>query len=160
MVRFSVCSMMGSGKQTKPGATNSCSFVLQQHQLISSCSSCIRMIVQYPPEYEKQLHPVLQLLQPHQHQGVVRIARHSIFQLEERAVLCEENLLSVLAARLVQGLNAVLDPRGRVGINRASHDGNISPDHLCRMYKNFIKIPIRIIRKTICHHGALKHFRL
>ena len=68
-------------------------------------------------EYEQKLHPVLQLLQADQHHGVVRIAGHTVLQLEERTVFGEENLLPVLTARLIQGLNAMLDPGGRISVN-------------------------------------------
>ena len=82
------------------------------------------------PENEQQLHPVLQLLQSNKNKGIIRVASHSILQLEERAVLSEEHLLPVLATRLVERLDAVLDPRRGIRVHRTSHYRHISPDHL------------------------------
>ena len=73
------------------------------------------------PEYKQQLHPVLQLLQSNKNKGIIGVASHSILQLEERAILGEEHLLSVLATRLVKSLEAVLDPRRGIGVHRTSH---------------------------------------
>ena len=86
---------------------------LQQRPIIS--------LFQEIPEYEQQLHPVLQLLQSNKNKGIIRVTRHSVLQLEERAILGEEHLLSVLATRLVERLEAVLDPRGGIGVHRTSH---------------------------------------
>merc|ERR1719367_1773416 len=74
------------------------------------------------PEYEQQLDPVPQLLQTDQHHWVVRVAGHPILQLEERTILGEKNLFPVFAARLIQSLNAMLDPGGGISVNRARHD--------------------------------------
>ena len=60
------------------------------------------------PENEQQLHPVLQLLQSNKNKGIIRVASHSILQLEERAVLSEEHLLPVLATRLVESLDGMV----------------------------------------------------
>ena len=128
-------------------AASSWPFVLKHQQLISGCS-CIWcttqmrttlrqrpmiFLFQEIPENEQQLHPVLQLLQSNKNKGIIRVTRHSVLQLEEGAILGEEHLLSVLATRLVERLEAVLDPRRGIHVHRTGHYRHISPNHLCNI---------------------------